>query len=135
MPSSWLRRAKGGGARPTANRPSGRCLTRGSTRSGWSGWPTIMPHWTLSETAVVRDPYARWCERGAPRGVPLLDSLAAACIVVDADLRRHDDKVDRAHYQTIRLILGVALATNLSRCARQVISRGRTPPQCAGAAP
>jgi hypothetical protein len=33
-----------------------------------------------------------------------------ACIVVDADLRRHDDMIDRAHYQTIRLILGVALA-------------------------
>jgi hypothetical protein len=27
----------------------------------------------VSETAAVRDPYARWCERGAPRGVSLLD--------------------------------------------------------------
>jgi hypothetical protein len=29
---------------------------------------------TLSETALVRDPYAGWCEREAPRGVSLLDS-------------------------------------------------------------
>jgi hypothetical protein len=34
--------------------------------------------------------------------------------VVDADLRRHDDKIDRAQYQTIRLILGVDLVGDLS---------------------
>jgi hypothetical protein len=34
--------------------------------------------------------------------------LAATYIVLDADLRRHDDKIDRAHYRTIRLNLGVA---------------------------
>ena len=39
---------------------------------------------------MVCDPYARWCERGAPRGVPLLDFLLAPGKVVDADLRRHD---------------------------------------------
>ena len=32
---------------------------------------------------MVRDPYARWCERGAPRGVPLLDFLGAGSKVVD----------------------------------------------------
>jgi hypothetical protein len=30
----------------------------------------------LSETALVRDPYAGWCERGAPGGVSLLDFSA-----------------------------------------------------------
>ena len=31
------------------------------------------------ETAVVRDPYARWCERGGPRGTSLLDSAMGRC--------------------------------------------------------
>src|SRR5580658_7059438 len=49
--------------------------------------------------------------------------LAAACIVVDADLRRHDDKIGRAHYQTIRLILGVALVVNLPALRSRAVAR------------
>ena len=31
-----------------------------------------MPSYNLLETAVY-DEYARWCERGKPQGIPLLD--------------------------------------------------------------
>ena len=38
-----------------------------------SSFKPIMPRCNLLETAEYGE-YARWCERGRPRGIPLLDS-------------------------------------------------------------
>jgi hypothetical protein len=46
---------------------------------------------------------------------------------VDADLRRHDDGIGRAHYQAIRLFLGVALEP--TEC-RSDVGLGETLPIC-----
>ncbi len=59
--------------------------------------------------------------------------LAAGCIVVGADLRRHDDKVDRAHYQTVQLILGGALPVCRVAIVDPMSSEVRLPAGSAGA--
>ena len=38
-------------------------------------WPITLTAQPTEETAVIRSTYVRWCERGKPRGIPLLDSL------------------------------------------------------------
>jgi hypothetical protein len=49
---------------------------------------------TLQETAVVRDPYARWCERGGPRGNPLLDLRASGLTQLLISFPMHGERLN-----------------------------------------
>jgi hypothetical protein len=79
----WRSRARDGGVDPAVRRPMKPCHCSGLRSWGSSASKPITPRYKLLETAVY-DEYARWCERGRPRGIPLLDCELSETAFADA---------------------------------------------------